>query len=48
VEVRPGVDALVPVHPDGDPVEEADPRHRDTLRAATDALVRHADPRSPA
>src|SRR4051794_17633325 len=34
--VRPGVLTLVPVHPDRDPIEGADPRHRRTL---TDALA---------
>jgi hypothetical protein len=40
VEVRPSVDALVPLHPDPDPVEEADPRHAKTLRATDDGRRR--------
>src|SRR5207245_4947148 len=36
VEMRPSVHALIPVHPDRDPVEEADPRHVPTLRAPAD------------
>src|SRR5207244_12978332 len=40
VEGRASIRVFVPVHPDRDPVEEADPRHAETLRAVADSAVR--------
>src|SRR6184192_2850779 len=52
VEMRAGMHALVPVHPNPDSVEKANPRHAETLRAAPDDAVRVRAParsrRSPA
>src|SRR5665213_712069 len=36
MEVRTSVGALIPIHPDRDPVEGADPRHVGTIRSDRD------------
>src|ERR1700720_4061277 len=36
MELLTCVSALVPIHPDGDPVESADPRHASTIRSPCD------------
>jgi pimeloyl-ACP methyl ester carboxylesterase len=40
MEMRTSVRSLVPVHPDRDPVEEADPRHTETVRTAADGVFK--------
>ena len=40
MEVRTRVCALIPIHPDRDPVEGADPRHAGTIRSAWDETLR--------
>src|SRR5215211_6914622 len=44
MEVSARMRALVPVHPDRDPVEEADPRHVETVRTAADGARRSSGP----
>jgi hypothetical protein len=40
MKVRASMRALVPVHPDRNPIEETDPRHAETLRAAADGTLK--------